>query len=77
MPRFFFYYGYRLTRAAPALALRRPVDLLTGPMLYACLTGLWNLVMSPFAGIHRIHIAAACAVIVIVVLEVDSARGRR
>jgi hypothetical protein len=50
-------------RAVYYLVTRRPKDYLTPIALFILLTGLWNILMSPFLGIHRLDIAVLVAMI--------------
>jgi hypothetical protein len=60
---FFLLYGAGLLREVWRLQFERPWDGVTA--LYTLLIGvaLWNLICSPFSGAHRVHIAAACGLI--------------
>lgn len=66
---FFLMLGYRSYRAFKYVALSRPVDAYTPIFFYVLAIGLWNLVMSPFAGIHRIFIALSVAIFADIALE--------
>jgi hypothetical protein len=71
---FFLVYGFYLLRSIPDIAFKRPMDALSSMYLYLCLAGMWNLLMSPFGGNHRIRIAQATTVIVLLALEKSDIR---
>lgn len=71
---FFVVLLYQLiARALPVLSVRRPLDWLSALLLYYAFGGIWNILMSPFAAPHRIGLALACMVVLVIDLE----RARR
>ncbi len=73
---FFFTLLWWLWRTLPGLVLRRPFDLLTGPLLYTMGSGLWHICMSPFAGGHRLDNMLTAGAIVLLRLERAPERPR-
>jgi len=66
---FFVYFGRLLLPALRILVLRRPLDIMTPLFLYNVLLGLWNLLFSPFANLHRFAIALALVIAIQVLRE--------
>ena len=54
---FFVYYGKLLAKALWVLFFRRPLDTVSPLFLFYLLIALWDLLFSPFANLHRFHIA--------------------
>lgn len=73
---FFVALLYWIARVLPELAMRRPVDALTGLLLYLLFSGVWHLVMSPFAGNHRLDNMLSAAAVLIVLGEARTRRPR-
>ena len=75
---FFLYFGKILVQALWFLVFRRPLDIMTSLFLYNLLLGLWNLLFSPFANLHRFAIGLALVVSVQVLREgASQARAHR
>ncbi|MEK6749683.1 MAG: hypothetical protein AABY83_10815 [Pseudomonadota bacterium] len=66
---FFIVYGFMLFREVKFVALTRKLDSYTSMFLFFLLMGIWDLLMSPFAGIHRMYIAVAAAILTIIAME--------
>src|ERR1700741_3510781 len=66
---FFLVLGYQLLKWFPELAFRRPRDALTPILLLYTLSGVWHLLLSPFALGGRLLGALACSSLVLVALE--------
>lgn len=66
---FFFIFGYQSFQTLKYVALQRPVDPYTPIFVYVLSMGLWDLLMSPFAGYHRLTIALSIAIISAIVVE--------
>jgi O-Antigen ligase len=66
---FFGLYGWRLIGALRWFAFQRPFDMVSPLFLFFVVNGIWNLLASPFLGMHRINIAIAVAVIAIAAHE--------
>ncbi len=60
---FFFICLVGTLRSLYFLVRSRPKDYLTPVALLVLLTGLWNILMSPFLGVHRLDIAVLVAMI--------------
>jgi hypothetical protein len=71
---FFVYYGKLLSQALWILFFRRPLDFMTPLFLYYLFLGLWNLVFSPFANLHRFDIGLALVISLQVLREFAPAR---
>lgn len=67
---------WQLLRTGRWLVMRRPVDALTPLLLYFTISMLWNLFMSPFTAPHRLGIAIAAAILVMMSIERRGADGR-
>jgi O-antigen ligase len=73
---FFVYYGKLLASALWLLVLRRNLDIMTPLFLYHLLLGLWNLLFSPFANLHRFAIGLALVISLQVLREHESSIRR-
>jgi len=60
---FFLAFGAALAVAICRLVFSLPGSWLTGPFLLILFTALYNWLMSPFSGAHRVYIAVACGVL--------------
>ncbi|MBC8008097.1 MAG: O-antigen ligase family protein [Prolixibacteraceae bacterium] len=60
---FFALYAVRLLGALRWFAWNRQTDLLTPLFLFLLVSGIWNLLASPFLGLHRVYIAIVVALI--------------
>jgi hypothetical protein len=69
---FFVYYGKLLSRGLWVLVFRRPLDIMAPLFLYNLLIGLWNLLLSPFANLHRFDIGLALVVAIQVLRDHDN-----
>jgi O-antigen ligase len=67
---FFGVLLYMLLKSGPRLFLIRPLDMLAPTLAYVYLLGAWNVFMSPFSAPHRVGIALAAVVPVLLHLEV-------
>jgi len=72
---FFMVLLHWLRKGLLDAALRRTLDPLSGLLLYAMLSGLWHLFMSPFGGDHRLRIMLAAAALLVVIGEQQAARS--
>ena len=66
---FFLYLGKLLCQALWILLFRRPLDVMMPLFLYYLLLGLWNLLFSPFANLHRFDIALSLMIVIQVLRE--------
>ena len=66
---FFVYFGRLLTKALIVLLFRRPPDIMTALFLHHLLLGVWNLLFSPFANLHRFAIGLSLVIAVQVLRE--------
>ena len=66
---FFTMYGWYLLGGLRWFAIQRPRDKISPLFLFFILGGLWNLLASPFLGIHRMNIAIAVAAIAVAAHE--------
>jgi O-Antigen ligase len=66
---FFVFYGAHLARGLRWYAWKQPLHVMTPLLVFFLASGLWNLLASPFLGIHRIFIAIAVAVIAMSIYE--------
>ena len=66
---FFAMYGWCLLGGLRWFALQRPRDRISPLFLFFILGGLWNLLASPFLGIHRVNIAIAVAAVAVAAYE--------
>ena len=66
---FFLVLAFLLARRLPPLVAGRPLDPLTPILLYYGFYGAWHLLMSPYSAPHRLQIALAGLVVVIVSAE--------
>ncbi len=64
---FFLLYGVRMAQALHWFAMRHPLDAIVPMFVFFLVQGGWNLVGSPFLGIHRVYIAVAVAVTMLAV----------
>lgn len=62
---FFVYLIYRISDIGRWIVLRRPSDALSAAIAFVLLLGLWDVMMSPFAGLHRERLGLAAAVVVV------------
>lgn len=62
---FFVAFGIYLASALLTLTFKAPLDELYPVVFYSLAVGFWDLLMSPFAGNHRISIALGVAAIVV------------
>jgi hypothetical protein len=62
---FFFAYGALLLWGMWFCILQAPWDWILPVRLFVLLISFWNLLMSPFSGIHRVEIAMACALLLL------------
>ncbi|WP_404783312.1 O-antigen ligase family protein [Altericista sp. CCNU0014] len=60
---FFFFYGIQLVKSLRFLIAQRIYDRLFPLILFSCLSGLWHLVASPFAGSHRFTVALTVGIV--------------
>ena len=74
---FFFVYGAGLLWALYDLILVRPWHRLAPLFTLFLLSALWDLFFSPFSGAHRVVIAEACGLILILQHESSARRQRR
>lgn len=74
---FFVFFGVQLIRQLYNLLLRRPLDFLTPVFALALSAALWDLLMSPFAGQHRLDMAMAIAVLIVMCSEYRPNRPAR
>jgi hypothetical protein len=66
---FFLVYGAGLAWALWNQVMTLPWDRVRPLRVFWLLLAAWNLVMSPFSGAHRVHIALAVGVILLIVAE--------
>ncbi|HEY3835396.1 MAG TPA: O-antigen ligase family protein [Bryobacteraceae bacterium] len=66
---FFVYFGQLLAKALAILLFRRPLDIMTPLFLHHLLLGVWNLLFSPFANLHRFAIGLSLVIAVQVLRE--------
>jgi hypothetical protein len=59
---FFIYYGMLLGKALRVLLFSRSLDIMTPLFLHHLLVGVWNLLFSPFANLHRFAIGLALVI---------------
>ena len=59
---FFICYGRLLAQALRFLIFRRPLDIMTPLFLHYLVMGVWNLLFSPFANLHRFAIGLALVI---------------
>ena len=73
---FFVVYGVLLFAALIYCIVFKAWNAYSGLYLYLMVTALFNLFMSPFSGVHRVYIATASCLLLMIWQEY-SARGRR
>jgi hypothetical protein len=66
---FFFVFGAGLFWALAHTVLLRPWHWLAPMTVLILLLATWNLLFSPFSGAHRVHIAMACGLILLLKTE--------
>jgi O-antigen ligase len=66
---FFFFYGAQLLVGLRCLAFQHVPGRLTPLYLFFVVSGLWNLLASPFLGVHRVYIACAIATLALLSRE--------
>jgi hypothetical protein len=71
---FFFVYGAGLLWAIAYAVLVRPWRRLASAQLLILMLAIWNLFFSPFSGAHRVYIAMACGLILLLKDEAKEAR---
>jgi hypothetical protein len=74
---FFFVFGAGLLWALAYAVLVRPWTRLAPMQVLILLLALWNLLFSPFSGAHRVYIAMACGLILLLKTEATEATERR
>jgi hypothetical protein len=72
---FFIVFGLGLAWSLAHTVLVRPWHRLAPMTILILLLAVWNLLFSPFSGAHRVHIATACGLILL--LKTDAAGPRR
>ncbi len=66
---FFIFFGYQLVFCLKQIILTRHIDYLTPLYSFLLLNSVWNLIMSPYGGNHRLPIAISVAVICLLHME--------
>ena len=74
---FFFVFGVGLLWALAYAVLVRPWTRLAPMQVLILLLAVWNLLFSPFSGAHRVTIAMACGLILILKAEAAEAAEHR
>jgi len=72
---FFLIYGVQLLVGLHWLAFHHVPGRLTPLYLFFLVSGFWNLLASPFLGVHRVYIACAIAVLALLSRERRTAAG--
>jgi len=63
---FFLYLGWKLLGALQFCVLRRPMDGFSVLFAFCLLRAVWHLLFSPFAGLARLDVALAAAIVCLV-----------
>ena len=66
---FFFYLGWKLLRAFTWCIFRRGLDMFSVLFAFCLLRAIWHLLFSPFAGLARMDVALAAAIVCVLHLE--------
>ena len=66
---FFLFLGWKLAGSLHYCILRRPLDVLSVLFAFCLLRATWHLLFSPFAGLARLDVALAAAIICLIDLE--------
>jgi len=60
---FFLYLGWKLIRGLSWCVIRRPLDAFSALFTFSLLRAVWHLLFSPFAGLARLDVALAAAIV--------------
>jgi len=71
---FFFYLGWKLVRGFGWCVFRRNLDMFSVLFAFCLLRAIWHLLFSPFAGLARLDVALAAAILC--VLDIEQRRLR-
>ncbi len=66
---FFIFFAYHLIFAIKRIVLSRRLDYLTPLYSFSILLSIWNLIMSPYGGNHRLPIAISVTIICMLIME--------
>jgi O-Antigen ligase len=73
---FFFYLGWKLVRGFGWCVFHRNLDVFSVLFAFCLLRAIWHLLFSPFAGLARLDVALAAAIVCVLDIERRQARAQ-